>query len=164
MEPGWLAQDVEEHQGGCGGGHGGRRVTLHIVKLCVGADSVADLAAFQKTQIKARGEPVCGTRMWPKRKDDVLAGGSLFWVIKGMILARQRIMRIDHVTDSHGQRCGLYLGAKIVRTAPQPRRGFQGWRYLEPKDAPADLAAIGGAAALPEELQRKLRVVSRRVV
>jgi len=134
-------------------------MALHIIKLCVGADSVADLAAFQKRQIARRGEPVCGTRMWPKRTADVLAGGSLYWVIKGMVMARQKITRIDDVTDDHGQRCGLYLGARIVRTAPQPRRAFQGWRYLEPKDAPEDLAAIGGAKALPEALQRKLREI-----
>ncbi|MGE3142228.1 MAG: DUF1489 family protein [Hyphomonadaceae bacterium] len=131
-------------------------MALHIVKLCVGAEGVAALAAFQKGQIKQRGAPVCGTRMWPKRAEEVLAGGSLYWVFKGVILARQRITRIDQVKDAHGLRCGLWLDAEIVRTAPQPRRAFQGWRYLDPKDAPADLAALGGAENLPEALRRQL--------
>lgn len=131
-------------------------MTLHIVKLCVGADSVKDLADFQKTQIKKRGAPVCGTRMWPKRVDDVLDGGSLYWVIKGVVLVRQRITRIAEVRDDHGLRCGLWLDKKLVRTAPQPRRAFQGWRYLDPKDAPADLDSLGGARNLPEEIRRQL--------
>lgn len=138
-------------------------MTIHIVKLCVGADTVEDLAAWQAGQIarakraKAkRTAPVCGTRMWPKRVEDVLAGGSLYWVIKGVISVRQRIIAVDHVTDAHGERCGLYLDAELVRTAPQPRRAFQGWRYLTPEDAPADLGAIQGGADLPDHIRRQL--------
>lgn len=131
-------------------------MSLHIVKLCVGAESVSDLEAWQTQQMKTGRAPVCGTRMRPKRVDEIVSGGSLYWVFKGMILARQRIVKIDEVTDHHGQRCGLYLDKTIVRTAPQPRRAFQGWRYLEPKDAPPDLADIGGADALPEDLRRQL--------
>lgn len=131
-------------------------MTVHIMKLCVGADSVEDLAQWQKGQIKQRKRPVCGTRMWPKRIEDVLAGGSLYWVIKGVIQVRQRIIEIAEVRDDHGLRCGLYLDAALVRTSPQPRRAFQGWRYLEPKDAPPDLGEIKGGADLPEELRRKL--------
>ncbi len=131
-------------------------MTIHIVKLCVGADSVEDLAEWQKGQIKKRKRPVCGTRMWPKRLQDVLAGGSLYWVIKGVISVRQRIVEIAEVSDDHGLRCGLYLDPKLVRTVPQPRRAFQGWRYLEPKDAPADLTAAQGGADLPEHLRRRL--------
>ncbi len=131
-------------------------MTIHILKLCVGAESIDDLAEFQKRQIKRRKRPVCGTRMWPKRVDDVLAGGSLYWVIKGVVLVRQRIVEIAQVRDDHGLRCGLYLDPEIVRTAPQPRRAFQGWRYLDPKDAPTDLGEIKGGADLPEDLRRKL--------
>ncbi|MGE0828247.1 MAG: DUF1489 family protein [Hyphomonadaceae bacterium] len=130
-------------------------MTLHIIKLCVGADSVEDLAAFQKGQIKKRGRPVCGTRMWPKREAEVVKAGSLFWVIKGMVLVRQRIVEVAEVRDDHGLRCGLWLDAKLVRVSPQPRRAFQGWRYLEPKDAPPDLTKRA-ASSLPEDLQRKL--------
>ncbi|MES1201356.1 MAG: DUF1489 domain-containing protein [Pseudomonadota bacterium] len=137
-------------------------MTIHIVKLCVGADSVEDLAEWQIGQMqrakkaKLKPRPVCGTRMWPKRVDDVLAGGSLYWVIKGVIAVRQQIVEIAEVTDDHGLRCGLYLDPHLQRTTPQPRRAFQGWRYLEPKDAPADLSAVAGGADLPEELRRKL--------
>jgi hypothetical protein len=99
---------------------------------------------------------VCGTRQWPKRADDVLDGGSLYWVIKGVILVRQRIVEIADVTDDHGLRCGLYLDPELKRTAPQPRRAFQGWRYLEPKDAPADLDDLKGGGDLPEEIRRQL--------
>ena len=144
-------------------------MTIHIVKLCVGADSVEDLAEWQIAQLKRarkakasaihprqRAHPVCGTRMWPKRVEDVQAGGSLYWVIKGVISVRQRIVSVDDVIDDHGQRCGLYLDAHLQRTAPQPRRAFQGWRYLEVKDAPPDLTAAQGGADLPEHLRRQL--------
>jgi hypothetical protein len=149
----WWTQRVDPNQA----------VTIHIVKLCVGADSVEDLAEWQIGQVKrAKKEkrkivaPVCGTRMWPKRVDEVLKGGSLYWVIKGVISVRQRIIAVDHVTDDHGERCGFYLDAELQRTVPQPRRAFQGWRYLEAKDAPADLSAAKGGAELPEHLRRQL--------
>lgn len=137
-------------------------MTINILKLCVGADSVEDLAAWQIEQIKRAKKakldprPVCGTRMWPKRVEEVLAGGSLYWVIKGVVSVRQRIVAIDDVTDNHGQRCGLYLDSHLHRTVPQPRRAFQGWRYLDPKDAPADLGEAQGGADLPEHLRRQL--------
>jgi hypothetical protein len=132
---------------------------IHIVKLCVGADTVEDLADWQKRQVNVmkRRAPVCGTRMWPKRTDDVLKGGSLYWVIKGTILVRQRIVEIAEVTDEHGLRCGLWLDPKLVRTAPQPRRAFQGWRYLEAADAPTDLDTRPGKGGdLPEKLRAEL--------
>lgn len=134
-------------------------MTLHILKLCVGAESVEDLAQWQTRQVKTlkRRAPVCGTRMWPKRTKEVLAGGSLYWVIKGQILVRQKIVEIAEVKDDHGLRCGLWLDPKLVRTAPQPRRAFQGWRYLDPAEAPEDLAAVGkGRQAVPPELAAQL--------
>jgi hypothetical protein len=135
---------------------------INIVKLCVGADSVEDLAEWQIGQMqrakkaKLDPRPVCGTRMWPKRVDEVLDGGSLYWVIKGVIAVRQRIVEIAEVSDEHGLRCGLYLDPHLQRTAPQPRRAFQGWRYLEAKDAPPDLSQAEGGADLPEDLRRQL--------
>ena len=144
-------------------------MTIHIVKLCVGAESVEDMAEWQIGQIKRarktkastihpqqKSHPVCGTRMWPKRVEDVRAGGARYWVIMGVIGGRQRIVAIDDVIDDHGQRCGFYLDAHIQRTVPQPRRAFQGWRYLDPKDAPADLTPSQGGADLPEHLRRQL--------
>lgn len=130
-------------------------MTVHILKLCVGADSVEELKAWQDWQL-SRGyrAPVCGTRAWPKRREDVLAGGSLYWVIKGLIVVRQAIVDIAEVEDEHGLRCGLYLDRRLVRVQPHPKRAFQGWRYLEAKDAPRDLQA--SEEGLPEELRRQL--------
>lgn len=135
---------------------------VHIVKLAVGADTLEDLKAWQVWQIteakkrKLRPLPVCGTRAWPKRKDEVLAGGSLYWVIKGIILVRQPIVAIDTVVDEHGERCGLFLDPGLVRTHPRPKRAFQGWRYLEAGDAPPDLSDAAGGDDLPEDVRRQL--------
>jgi hypothetical protein len=137
-------------------------MTIHIIKLCVGADGIEDLADWQVRQVvrmkksKQRPLPCCGTRSWPKRREEVLAGGSLYWIIKGVVSVRQRILAIDDVKDDHGQRCGLWLDPELIKTAPQPRRAFQGWRYLEPKDAPADLKKMKGGDELPEDLRRRL--------
>jgi len=142
-------------------------MALHIVKLCVGAESIDDLAQWQTSQAaiarkaKADPRPVCGTRMAPKRADEVLNGGSLYWVIKGIVCVRQRIVEIADVRDEYGLRVGFYLESQLVRTQPQPRRAFQGWRYLDPKDAPRDLLdAAGGennsGEGLPDELRRQL--------
>jgi hypothetical protein len=78
--------------------------------------------------------------MWPKREAEVVAGGSLYWVVKGLILCRQRIVRMDRVEKNALPQCGLILDAEVIRTEPAPRRPFQGWRYLIPADAPRDLA------------------------
>ena len=134
-------------------------MALHIIKLCVGAETVDDLAVWQAHQVTKlkRRAPVCGTRMWPKRADEVLAGGSLYWVIKGVVMVRQRIVEIAEVTDDHGLRCGFWLDPALVRTSPQPRRAFQGWRYLDPGEAPADIdGRRRRAGGLPAELEAKL--------
>jgi len=114
----------------------------HLVKLCVGAETLEDLINWQKNP-RAKGPdglPRHVTRMWPRREEAVLAGGSLYWVIKGVILARQTILRLDKVPGGDGiERCGIVLNPEIHRTIPAPRRPFQGWRYLLPGDAPGDL-------------------------
>jgi len=115
---------------------------LHILKLSVGTDSVEDLADWQAQNAPRwpGGLPRHVTRMWPKREDEVLAGGSIYWVIKGQILCRQRLLRLDPVTGEDGiLRCALVLEPGLVRTEPAPRRPFQGWRYLTPEDAPRDM-------------------------
>ena len=133
--------------------------TINIVKLCVGAAGVNDLARWQ---LRAEAKGPCGrprhvTRMWPKRAAEVLAGGSLYWVFRGVILARQRILALDEVRGADGVlRCGLVLDAEIRRTEAAPRRPFQGWRYLDPAEAPRDLAAGSEAVALPPELAAAL--------
>ena len=124
---------------------------VHLVKLCVGTDSVEDLVDWQATHPSPYpgGERRHITRMWPKRADGLLAGGSLYWVIKGLVLCRQRIIRLDRVEGADGiLRCGLILDPAVIRTAPLPRRPFQGWRYMDPKDVPADLPA--GREAEPD--------------
>lgn len=137
---------------------------VNLLKLCVGAEKVADLEAWQKrqrAQRKAQGlEPVHihVTRMWPKRQDEILNGGSLYWVFKGLVLARQEIARLDEVVGSDGiRRCGIVLVPEIIRTQPMPRRPFQGWRYFAPEDVPEDLdTADGGEPELPAGLATAL--------
>ena len=136
---------------------------LHLIKLCVGADSVQDLEAWIKQKLKAlkkgaRREHIHTTRMVPKRAEELTSGGSLYWVIRGQITCRERILDIRPFTDKDGiGRCRLVLEPKVVAVAPRPMRAFQGWRYFADKDAPLDLDSAGvGAAAMPEELRRTL--------
>jgi hypothetical protein len=117
---------------------------IHLLKLCVGAQSVEDLADWQSSQRPRwpAGRAIHVTRMWPKREAEVLAGGSLYWVIKGLTLCRQRIVALEPVTEGDGiTRCALHLDPAIHRTEPVPRRPFQGWRYLPADEAPRDLVA-----------------------
>lgn len=138
---------------------------LHLIKLCVGCDSVKDLKDWIRERLsekKRRGEPlqhVHTTRMTPKRADELLAGGSLFWVIRGEIACRQRLLDVRPFADKDGvARCRLVLDPKVVLTEPRPCRAFQGWRYLADSEAPADLKRTApGTARLPENLRRELR-------
>jgi hypothetical protein len=136
---------------------------LHLIKLCVGCDSVRDLEDWIKQKLKdkrKRGEKpehIHRTRMVPKRADELTDGGSLFWVIRGEVMCRQRIRAVRPFRDKDGiGRCALVLDPKVVLVEPRPFRAFQGWRYLA--DAPRDLdKAAPGAAAMPEKLRRELR-------
>jgi hypothetical protein len=138
---------------------------LHLIKLCVGADSVRDLEDWIKQKLKAkrkageRAEHIHRTRMVPKRAAELTDGGSLYWVIRGEVMCRQRIRDVRPFRDKDGiGRCGLVLDRKVVLVEPRPYRAFQGWRYLAAKDAPRDLdQAVKGAAAMPETLRRELR-------
>ena len=138
---------------------------LHLIKLCVGCDSVVDLEGWIKQKLKEkkrrgqRPEHIHTTRMVPKRTDELTAGGSLYWVIRGQIACRERILAIHPFTDNDGiGRCRVILDGKIVLVEPRPRSAFQGWRYLEGKDAPRDLSrAAPGAAKMPEQMRRELR-------
>jgi hypothetical protein len=140
-------------------------MALHLIKLCVGADSVRDLEDWIKQRLKEkrkRGEKpehIHRTRMTPKRAEELIDGGSLYWVIRGEITCRQRIRDIRPFRDKEGiGRCGLVLDPKVVLVAPRPFRAFQGWRYLALKDAPRDLDKVApGAAAMPEKMRRELR-------
>lgn len=137
---------------------------LHLIKLSVGAESVADLEewiARKAKERKRRGqkpERSHTTRMVPKRVDELVDGGSIYWVIKGQILCREKILGVRPFRDKDGiGRCKLILDPKCVPVEPRPYRAFQGWRYLDPKDAPRDLTrAAPGAAAMPERMRREL--------
>jgi hypothetical protein len=139
---------------------------LHLVKLSVGSTSVKDLRGWideRVRQAKAKGLPpyhVHVTRMTPKRESELLDGGSIYWVIKGEIAAREKLLAIEQYRDREGiGRCRLVLEPKLIPVAPRPMRPFQGWRYLDPKSAPPDLgrAAANGIAAMPEPMRRELR-------
>ena len=98
------------------------------------------------------------TRMAPKRTREILDGGSLYWVVKGLISARQEIVGLEPFRDKDGiGRCKIWLDQTVVAVAPRPMRAFQGWRYYEPRSAPPDIdEAQAGFAAMPEALQREL--------
>ena len=130
---------------------------LNMVKLCVGVRDVAHLAALQAARL-AHDPPLRHqTRMAPKRRDELLAGGSLYWVIQGHVLVRQRLVDIAEDKWDDGTPCtGLVLDPELVPVQARAMRPFQGWRYLEPKDAPADLDTLDAGEA-PEGLVRQLR-------
>lgn len=129
---------------------------LNIMKLCVGAESIDDLLDWQRTHPSpfVTGERRHVTRMWPKAEARIAGQGSLYWVIKGAMMCRQRIIRFDEVIGADGiRRCGIIMDPEVIRTASVPRRPFQGWRYLEPADAPPDLPkARKGDDTLPPGL------------
>jgi len=139
---------------------------INMVKLSVGTDDVAGLAAWQMTKRAqaADGLPQHVTRMWPKRADEILNGGSIYWVIKGVILCRQKILRLDEKIGADGiRRCAIVGDPQLVRVAATPKRAFQGWRYFQPNDAPADLAdGAQTEEALPPELSKALAAIGVR--
>jgi hypothetical protein len=137
-------------------------MALHICKLCVGADGIEDLQAWQDQLCalrEAEGLPPApwhDTRMFPKRAEDVLAGGSIYWVIRKRILVRQKITGLEIIRDEEGRSaCRMHLDRRLVRTQPRSRRPFQGWRYLEPGAAPPDLD--GASPALSADLETALK-------
>ena len=139
---------------------------LHLIKLSVGTDSIEDLEDWIKLKLKERRrrgekkpERIHTTRMVPKRAAELLDGGSIYWVIRGEILCRETILDIRPFVDKDGiGRCRLVLDPKCIPVRPRPYRAFQGWRYLDIKDAPPDLDRVArGATNMPEPLRRELR-------
>jgi hypothetical protein len=139
---------------------------LHLIKLAVGCDSVRELkqwVAERMATAKKKGLPqrhIHVTRMTPKREDEILAGGSLYWVIRGEIAAREKIIALEQFRDKDGiGRCRIVMQPKVIAVSPRPMRPFQGWRYLKPDSAPPDLGKMSakGLAAMPEPLRRELR-------
>jgi len=140
-------------------------MTVHLVKLCVGVETVQDLAVWQAERLlrlaQAGETPeLCHrTRRMPRRWEEILDGGSLYWVVKGFVLVRQRILDLKEASKDDGTpACGIVLDPELVTTRPQPRRAFQGWRYLEVADAPADARALASAEAdIPPGMREELR-------
>lgn len=139
-------------------------MSLNIIKLCVGCDSVEDLEewiSFRLDERRRAGEPAeqwHTTRMVPSRVAELMDEGSLYWVIKGNVQCRQRLLEVRPFVDAEGiSRCHLVLEPTIYRTVWQPRRAFQGWRYLKPEDAPADLGKRASAVMeMPPKLRQEL--------
>jgi hypothetical protein len=138
---------------------------MHLIKLCVGCDSIEDLATWQADRLKqmkkARQKPELFHRTFqsPKRRDELLDGGSLYWVIKGIVLVRQRLVDLREGTKDDGTPCCLLmLDRKLVPVRPTPRRAFQGWRYLAADEAPQDLdrGKADGIATMPPKLRKEL--------
>jgi hypothetical protein len=134
--------------------------SVNLIKLSVGTEKVEDLMAWQATKRAQApdGLPRHVTRMWPKREAEIIAGGSIYWVIKGAIQCRQTVNRLDEYIGSDGiRRCAIVLDPEILRTQSSLRRPFQGWRYLAVADAPLDLPK-GRAEedVLPVELNQAL--------
>ncbi|WP_341367195.1 DUF1489 domain-containing protein [Yoonia sp. BS5-3] len=139
---------------------------VHLVKLSVGTEDVAGLDAWQSSK-RAQTEdglPRHITRMWPKRGDEILNGGSIYWVIKGVILCRQPILRLDeYIGADEIRRCAIVCKPGLIRVEATPKRAFQGWRYLPVSDAPGDLPdGRQEEEALPPEMSKALAAIGVR--
>lgn len=135
-------------------------MTIHLLKLCVGIDSVEHLAEAQERRIAEMGRLVHRTRHFPRRAARILDGGSIYWVIRRFVQVRQRIIGLERTHDENGSYCLIVRDPELVLTEVQRRRPHQGWRYLDPRDAPADLSPLEpGAEAPPPEMAAELRAL-----
>ena len=136
---------------------------LHLTKLAVGARDVEHLRAMQAARADRMPPLRHRTRNAPRRASEVLDGGSIYWVVSGAMLVRQRILDITEDAWEDGSRCsGLILDPLLVMVAGRPVKPFQGWRYLSPDAAPPDLVAgpaALGEAGLPPEMREELRAL-----
>lgn len=138
-------------------------MTVHLVKMAVGIESLDHLQRVQKERRASNGGILRHlTRNTPKRSDEVLDGGSIFWIIKGYIRARQFVTGFTPVTGRNGKpRCAILLDPELVRVELSPHKPIQGWRYMEDEAAPPDLDPAGAAAieGIPEEMAEELRTL-----
>lgn len=134
-------------------------MTLHLIKLSVGSEDVEGMERWQAERLRQYGRIWHGTRMRPKRREALLDGGSIYWVIRGLVQCRQRLLDLEEAVDESGRPfTRLLLDPALVRVEPRAQRPFQGWRYLAPERAPRDLAAQeAGGRELPPELWAELR-------
>ena len=129
-----------------------------MVKLCVGAEDANDVERWQQRLMQTSPFPYHHTRMVPKRGGELSAGGSIYWVTRGIILVRQRILNVREIADRGGRKaCELVFDPELIPVEPTPKRAFQGWRYLKPEDAPVDLKAGSGTIEMPAKLRAHLR-------
>lgn len=129
---------------------------VHLIKLAVGCDGIDSLKAFQVGRLRSHGHVFHLTRMVPKRGDELTDGGSIYWVIKGQIAARQRILAVESEMDDEGRpHCHLTLDAEVIEVEPRAAKPFQGWRYLAAADAPRDRRP--GESEPPPEMAEELR-------
>jgi hypothetical protein len=132
---------------------------LHLIKLAVGAADLADLRRARALRAAERGGDWVPTRNYPRRSAEVLDGGSLYWVVRGAIAARQRITGFRGRHDAAGRRlCLIEVDPALVPTVPRICRAFQGWRYLQAEAAPLDRPSAGEAAP-PERMLTELRAL-----
>ena len=134
---------------------------LHLLKMAVGVGDIDELRRIRKQRRKERGGNWVYTRNHPRRAAEVLAGGSIYWVIRGQIRVRQRITGFRSERDDNGRAyCLIEVDPKLVPTLLRAWRPFQGWRYLTPADAPLDAPlGPGGIAAMPERMLAELRAL-----
>jgi hypothetical protein len=137
---------------------------VHLLKISVGIDDVDHLRRVQLARLEQAAANGLGPRLWhrtrhrPKRADEVLAGGSIYWIVKRFVQVRQRIVGLEPVVGDDGiERCDILLDPKLIRTVPQPRRPHQGWRYLDPDDAPRDLGKDKATGEISDGLAIELR-------
>jgi len=140
-------------------------MTIHLIKLSVGPDSLAELADWQVQRLKElrrkdqKPELMHITRQTPKRADELLNGGSIYWVIKGWICVRQCLLELRPMMREGMPHCGLVYDKKLVRVRPRPRRPFQGWRYFDPRDAPPDIIKGAADEEMPDDMRRELTLL-----
>ena len=135
-------------------------MSLHLLKLAVRVGDLAELRKLQRERRKERGFYCFYTRNMPRRQDEILDGGSVYWVIKGYVQARQRIRGFMPIINRRGRPAVLVkLEAKLTPTESQPRRAFQGWRYLTPEEAPRDRAKGARGREMPPAMARELRAL-----
>ena len=137
-------------------------MTVHLQKLSVGSESIQTLADWQDHVVRRRRKQglsahhIHVTRMFPKRREELLDGGSIYWVIKGNILCRNLIVGLEETTKNGNRACGILMDPELIPVLPKPRRAFQGWRYLQDGDQPADLTAMEIGDDLPAAFRAKL--------
>jgi hypothetical protein len=131
-------------------------MALHLLKLAVGVENIDHLRRIREARTAERGGNWVYTRNRPRRGQEILAGGSIYWIIRGQVRVRQRVRGLLSERDGNGRRyCLIEVDSELVPTAPRPWRPFQGWRYLSPADAPADLSDTG--VSPPDRLLAELR-------